>query len=473
MNGELLRLIDAIHRDKDIDREVIFQGIESALTTAAKKRLGTDEILVEIDRENGSIIAHGAAGDLSPAVLGRIAAQTAKQVILQKIREAERDVIYSDYETKKHDLVTGSIARFEGPNVIVQLGKTEGILPKREQVPDEIYNVGDRLRCYVLDVKKVGQRVRLILSRAHPDFIRRLFELEVPELAEHIIEIKALVRESGYRTKIAVASIDQRVDCVGACVGVRGSRIRTIIDELNGEKIDIIRWSESAEVLLMHALKPAHINQIVLDEVVGKARVIVEEDQLSLAIGRRGQNVRLASRLTGWEIDILSPDEYVERQKLALQSFELLPSVTATDAEVLLQGGYLSLREIGENGPEALSEVEGFDMERAEEIVGHLDQTDLTPEDEAIKAIGRGGPKPPPASETPAAEGDGGADAPAEDEPAGDEAGSTDTEGGEAPADGDADASAEAAETPAEDTDDAAPAEGETATEEETEATAG
>ncbi|MHC5020403.1 MAG: transcription termination factor NusA [Planctomycetota bacterium] len=457
MNGELLRLIDAIHRDKDIDREVIFQGIESALTTAAKKRLGTDEILVEIDRDSGSIIAHGAAGDLEPGVLGRIAAQTAKQVILQKIREAERDVIYSDYETKKHDLVTGTIARFEGPNVIIQLGKTEGILPKREQVPDEIYNVGDRLRCYVLDVKKVGQRVRIILSRAHPDFIRRLFELEVPELAEHIIEIKALVRESGYRTKIAVASIDQRVDCVGACVGVRGSRIRTIIDELNGEKIDIIRWSESAEVLLMHALKPAHINQIVLDEVVGKARVIVEEDQLSLAIGRRGQNVRLASRLTGWEIDILSPDEYVERQKLALQSFERLPSVTPEEAEVLLQGGYLSLREIGENGPEALAEIEGFDQERAEEIVGHLDQTDLTPEDDAIKAIGRGGPKPPPAPE-PSAEG----------EPAGDDAGSTDTEGG--------DDAAEAAEA----TDDDAPAEDapapvadEGAAEAETEATAG
>ena len=389
--GELLRLVDAIHRDKDIEREVIFLGIEAALTTAAKKRLGNDEVLVEIDRDTGEIIPHGAGHEnLDPNTLGRIAAQTAKQVILQKIREAERDVIYTDYETKKHDLVTGTIARFDGPNVIIQLGRTEGILPKREQVNDEIYNVGDRLRCYVLDVRKVGQRVRIILSRAHPDFIRRLFELEVPELAEHIIEIKALVREAGYRTKIAVASIDQRVDCVGACVGVRGSRIRTIIDELGGEKIDIIRWSDSSEVLLMHALKPAHINQIQLDEVVGKARVIVEEDQLSLAIGRRGQNVRLASRLTGWEIDILSPDEYVSRQKLALRNFESLPGVTPGEAEQLLQGGYLSLQEMLDNGPEALSEIEGFDDERAEALVTQLEQADLTPEDDAIKAIGRG-----------------------------------------------------------------------------------
>jgi len=320
----------------------------------------------------------------------RIAAQTAKQVILQKIREAERDVIYTDFEGKKHDVVAGSVLRYDGPNVIVGLGKSEGILPKREQVPDEVYNIGDRIRTYVLDVRKVGQRVRIILSRAHPDFIRRLFELEVPELAERIIEIKGLVREAGYRTKIAVVSVDQRVDCVGACVGVRGSRIRTIIEELGGEKIDIIRWSDSPEVLLMHALKPAAINQIQLDQIVGKARVIVEEDQLSLAIGRRGQNVRLASRLSGWEIDILSPDEYVERQKLALRNFEQTLSLSPTDAEKILKSGYLSLTEMLDAGPEALEEVEGFSGERAAEIMRVLESADLMAEADAIKAIGRG-----------------------------------------------------------------------------------
>ncbi|MCI0340635.1 MAG: transcription termination factor NusA, partial [Planctomycetales bacterium] len=390
MNGELLRLIDAIHRDKDIDRELIFQGLESALTMAARKRLGTNEaVVIEIDRDTGDILAQGEARDIDLGFLGRIAAQTAKQVILQKIREAERDVIYAEYEGKKHDLAAGTVSRFEGPNVLVNLGKTEGILPRREQVPDEIYNVGDRVRCYVLDVKKVGQRVKIILSRAHPDFIRRLFELEVPEVAEKIIEIKGLVREAGYRTKIAVASIDSRVDCVGACVGVRGSRIRTVIEELGGEKIDIIRWSDSSEVLLMHALKPATINQIVLDERVGKARVIVEEDQLSLAIGRRGQNVRLASRLSGWEIDIMSPDEYVERQKLALKNFEEVLELSPGMAELLLKAGYMTLREIAQAGPEALEEVEGF-ADKATGIVAELEETDLAFEDEAIRAIGRG-----------------------------------------------------------------------------------
>ena len=318
--SDILRLVDALHRDKGVDKALIFGGIEAALLSAAKKKLGSNtNIVIEISRETGDITALDGESPIEDlAELGRIAALTAKQVMYQKFREAERDVVYDDFIRRVGTLISGTVQRFDKPNVIVGLGgNAEGIIPWREQVPGESYNPGERIKCLVLEVKKVGQRVRIVLSRAHPDLLRHLFELEVPEIQERIIEIKALARDPGHRAKVGVQSIDHKVDCVGACVGIRGSRIKNIVDELNGEKIDIVRWNENQEVFIMNSMKPALVNAIELDfdSEPKQAKVFVEEDQLSLAIGRRGQNVRLASRLTGWAIDLVTgtPDAYEER----------------------------------------------------------------------------------------------------------------------------------------------------------------
>jgi N utilization substance protein A len=335
--ADILRIVDALHREKSIDKELIFQGIESALLSAAKKKLGANQnIVIEINRDTGDITALDGERPIDNlGDLGRIAALTAKQVMIQKIREAERDVVYDEYIKKVGTLVNGTIQRYERPNVIVNLGKSEGIIPWREQVPGETYNTGERIKCLILEVKKVGQRVRIILSRAHPDILRHLFELEVPEIQERIIEIKALARDPGHRAKVAVQSIDHKVDCVGACVGIRGSRIKNIVDELNGEKIDIVRWNESQEVYIMNAMKPAIVNAIELDFEQKHAKVFVEEDQLSLAIGRRGQNVRLASRLTGWAIDLVTgtPDAYEERFQVEYDASRDRPQVAPSAAE--------------------------------------------------------------------------------------------------------------------------------------------
>jgi len=310
MNGELLRLVDAIHRDKDIDKEILFDSLEQALLTAAKRKYGSVENLrVRIDRETGEVRAYEGDEKILPIDLGRIAAQTAKQVIIQRLREAEADVVFDEFERYRHMLVNGQVQRIEGGTIVVNLGKTEGYLPRHEQVRGETYRVGDRIRAYVVEVKKTPQKVKIILSRSHPDMIGRLFELEVPEVAEGLIVIRKLVREAGYKTKVAVESLDQKVDEIGACVGVRGTRIRNIIDEIGGEKIDIIRWNDSLEVLLMNALKPADVDSITLFPEEKRALVIVDEDQLSLAIGRKGQNVRLASKLVGWDIDIMTAEE--------------------------------------------------------------------------------------------------------------------------------------------------------------------
>ena len=303
---ELVRIIDSIARDKDIDREILFESLEVAMIAAARKKYDEAEFLdVNIGRESGEIIGVRDGITIDTRYLGRIAAQTAKQVMIQKIREAEQDRTFDEFAERVGQLVTGIVQRFEGENVIADLSKAEAILPRHERVRTETCHVGDRIRVVVTDVKKVGHRVRIVLSRTHPDLIRRLFELEIPEIADHIIEIKALAREPGHRTKLAVVSYDSKVDCVGACVGIRGSRIRNIIDELNGEKIDIIRWNESPEILIMNALKPAEIQSITLDDDTHEAIVSVAEDQLSLAIGKRGQNVRLAARLTGWDVNIV------------------------------------------------------------------------------------------------------------------------------------------------------------------------
>jgi len=315
MNGELLRLIDALHREKDINKEILFEAIEGAIGSAIHKRHDPEgELVVKVDRLSGQIEIFLDDEPKAYPDMGRIQAQTAKQVIIQKIREAERDVVYAEYETKVGSIINGNVQRIEGGNVIVNLGRAEGFLPKHEKIRGENYQPGDRIKALIYEVRKVGQKVKIMLTRASPKLVIKLFELEVPEIGEKIIEVKRIAREPGYRTKIAVSSYDMRVDCIGACVGIRGSRIKSITDELNDEKIDIIRWNESAEVLIINSLKPAQISSMILDEKNKIATVLVPDDMLSLAIGRKGQNVRLATKLTGWDIKIQASTEEMEQK---------------------------------------------------------------------------------------------------------------------------------------------------------------
>lgn len=306
-HAEILRYIDSIARDKGVDKEALIAGIEQAMSHALAKKYGVDDVEIMLDRETGEFVCNY---EVSMEEQGRIFAMSVKQAIISVVRTAERDVIYDEYEQKLGEIVNGTIQRFEGDTVIVNLARNlEGILPRSEKVRSENYNVGDRIRALVFEVKKVGPRVKVILSRTHRDLVRALFELEVPEIADGTIMIRRIEREPGYRTKLAVDSADDKVDCVGACVGVRGNRIKSIIDELNGERIDIIRWNNEPVALIANALKPAEVGDITLDPAAKKALVIVGEDQQSLAIGRKGQNVRLASKLTGWDIDIMTRAE--------------------------------------------------------------------------------------------------------------------------------------------------------------------
>ncbi|AQT67667.1 Transcription termination/antitermination protein NusA [Anaerohalosphaera lusitana] len=373
MSQELIRIVENIARDKNIDKESIFADLEAALVSAARKAFSTSEeteIEVFIDRDNGNITAYKDGEKLDVKRFGRIAAQTAKQVMIQKLKADERESIFAEYVKRKGEAVNGSIARFEGGTMVIDLSnRVEAIMPKSEQIGGETHHVGERLRCMILDVREVSSQVRIILSRTHPDFIKRLFELEVPEVTEGIIEIKALAREAGYRTKIAVESHDDKVDAVGACVGVRGSRIRNIVDELSGEKIDIVRWSDSSQTLIANALKPAEVSEIAICFELGRATVVVTEDQLSLAIGKHGQNVRLAARLTSWDIDILTPEEYnagVERLAECVTSIE---GVDDSFVDQLLALGIISVLDLEEVGSEPLIEELGVDEDTAVKAV--------------------------------------------------------------------------------------------------------
>ena len=371
MSVDLVRIVDSIHRDKNISKDILFEGIQSALTTAARKHYpDAGEIDVRIDPDSGAIEATKDGVKMDPAELGRIAAQTAKQVIIQKIREAERDSLFDEFEDQRGDLVTGTVQRFEGGAVIVNLGKTDAILPRSEQIPGESYHPNERIRAIILDVRKVGQRVKIILSRTHSDFVRRLFELEIPEIADQIIAIRALAREAGYRSKVAVTSIDAKVDAVGACVGVRGTRIKNIVDELGGERIDIVRWNESLQVLIPNALQPAEIDEVMLCHLLGRAIVLVRDDQLSLAIGRRGQNVRLASKLVGWDIEIMTAEELDEVIEKAVKAFEKIEVVDTELAERLVEQGILSYDDLSVMEiADLVNTIEGLTEEQAVEIV--------------------------------------------------------------------------------------------------------
>mgnify|MGYP006304005019 FL=1 len=301
-----LEVVDAIHKEKGIDKELIFQSIEGALKLAAQK-IHKEVTEVSINRETGqSFVTTKDGKRLTPEELGRVGAQIGKHIIMQKIREATNDAIYKKYCKKKYSIISGYIKHQEKDFVILDLDEIEGKLPANEQVKSEQYQIGEYIRAYLLDVKKINSKVKAIVSRKHPIFVKKLLELEIPEIAYNTIKIKSIVREAGYRTKIAVFSLDEKVDCIGACIGIKGSRIQNITNELRGEKIDIIRWNSSPKLMIKNALSPAKVSYIILDEKNRKAQVFVNPSQQPLAIGKDGQNVRLASKLCRYEIDIMA-----------------------------------------------------------------------------------------------------------------------------------------------------------------------
>ena len=343
MNKEFIEAIEALEKEKDISKDILIEAIESALVSAYKKNYGTSQnVRVNIDREEGDIdvfmrkdVVEEVEDDMveisledaleidpryevgdvveyqvTPRDFGRIAAQTAKQVVVQRIREAERGMIFDDYITRQGEIITGTVQRISNETLFINMGKAEGILAATERVPGEKYEINDRIKVYIMDVKKTTKGPQVFLSRSHPGLVKRLFELEVPEIEEGIVEIKSIAREAGSRTKIAVYTEDENVDPVGACVGTRGSRVQNIVDELFGEKIDIITWSDDPEELISNVLSPAKVEKVIIDEEEKAATVIVPDYQLSLALGKEGQNVRLAAKLCGWKIDIKSHTQY-------------------------------------------------------------------------------------------------------------------------------------------------------------------
>ena len=376
MTSETLRLLDSIARDRNIDREHLIRDLELAMMSAARKHfdsLDTEEFGCEMDRLSGALsiwrnLPDGGREMIPIEKLGRIPAQTAKQVMIQKFREDERNSLIEEFAKRQGEIVAGTIVRQEGPALIVQVDRAEAFMPKSEQIPGEMFKPGDRIRCLVLEVREAGSQVKIILSRANADFIRRLFEAEVPEVAERVIEIKALAREAGQRCKVAVASVDSKVDAKGACIGVRGSRIRNIVDEVNGEKIDIVLWNESSKVLISNAVRPAAVEEVSLCFELGRATIIVRDDQLSLAIGKRGQNVRLAARLTGWDIDILTPAEFAKGLEILGETLRPIEGVTDEMLDKIGALGMISVFDIEEIGSQLLVEELGVSDELAESI---------------------------------------------------------------------------------------------------------
>jgi N utilization substance protein A len=405
MNSDLLAVLDYMEREKGIKREVLLDAVSSALLTAAKKSVGpARDLRVTIDPKSGEITAlanlfvvadvrnihdeihlsrarkikaDANPGDVlevvvTPEGFGRIAAQTARQAILQRIRQAEKEMIYDEFKDRAGEIVGGTVRRFERSDVIVDLGKFEAVMPARERVATEDYNIGDRIRAYVVAVENSSRGPEIIISRSHPNFVRRLFEVEVSEIADRTVEIKAIAREAGYRTKIAVWSSDEKVDPVGACVGMRGSRVKNIVRELNQEKVDIIRWSQDPREFVMEALKPAKIKSLSLDASRHAINITVEEDQLSLAIGRRGQNARLTARLTGWEINIAKDESATQafEQKIAQAITTLAKALNIDEvtARSLARAGVNSIEGLLEVDPEDIAGILEVDVERAREI---------------------------------------------------------------------------------------------------------
>ena len=402
---ELLQVAEAVAREKQIDKDVVVAAMEEAIQKAARSRYGAEhKIIAEIDRQTGETrlfrafdvveevedeatemtLADARHSDpeveiggeirepLPPIDFGRIAAQTAKQVIMQKVRDAERERQFEEYQDKVGQVINGVVKRVEYGNVIVDLGRAEAIVRREQVIPREQFKTGDRIRAYIYDVRRETRGPQIFLSHTRPEFMGKLFEQEVPEIYDGVIEIKAVARDPGSRAKIAVQSHDSGVDPVGACVGMRGSRVQAVVGELQGEKVDIIQWSPVPATFIVSALAPADVVKVVMDEDDRRIEVVVPDDQLSLAIGRRGQNVRLASQLTGWEIDILTEDEESQRRQDEFrQRSELFTNaldVEETIAQLLVAEGFTSLEEVAYVELDELSSIEGFDEEIGEEL---------------------------------------------------------------------------------------------------------
>ena len=402
---ELLQIADAVAREKSIDRRIVITAMEDAIAKAARSRYGSEtEVHAEIDPKTGELRLarhmlvvelvenpsnqisledarkrHPAAqlGDtiadtLPPLEYGRIAAQSAKQVIVQKVREAERDRQYEEYKDRISDIVNGIVKRVEYGNVVVDLGRGEAIVRRDEMLPRETMRNGDRIRAFIYDVRREARGPQIFLSRTHPQFMAKLFAQEVPEIYDGIVEVKAVARDPGSRAKIAVISRDSSVDPVGACVGMRGSRVQAVVNELQGEKIDIIPWSQDIATFVVNALAPAEVAKVVLDEDRERIEVVVPDQQLSLAIGRRGQNVRLASQLTGWDIDILTEQEESERRQAEFEKrtkvFMDALNVDEVVGQLLASEGFTSVEELAYVDPKELAGIEGFDEDTASEL---------------------------------------------------------------------------------------------------------
>ena len=363
MSQDLLASLEYIEKEKGISKEALLDALRHALISACRKGSPEkgDAFDVQIDPKTFRITMTLDGKEIRDPRFGRIAAQTAKQVIIQKIREAERESIFEEYSHKQGDIVSGSVHRIESKAIIVDFGKTEGILPAREQSPLDSFRQGNVVRAYVMEVKKTSKGPEVILSRTHPDLVTQFFEMEVPEIHDGLVKVKAVAREAGSRTKIAVTSTDEKIDCVGSCVGVRGQRVKSIVRELGGEKIDIIRYSEDIETYIKNAMAPAELKKITLNPDRQSAEILVEDDQLSLAIGKKGQNVRLASKLIGWELDVRSAT-----QKIPLS---LLDGVGEKTEQILKEAGIQGLRELLRKTVEELSEIPGIGLKTAEKIL--------------------------------------------------------------------------------------------------------
>src|SRR5512136_249729 len=400
MPSNLNFVIDQVGKDKGIDRKVIIEALEQAVLTASRKKYGHQgEIEVHYNEEVGEVelfqfkqvveevtdpsteISLAEARELDSEAqigdslgvklntdFGRIGAQTAKQVIIQKVRDAERENVYNEFKDRKGDLVSGTVQRMEKGNVYINIGRGEAVLFSKEQIPGEVYRQGERLRAYILEIQKNSKGPQIFLSRTHPGFLTKLFEMEVPEISEGVIKIISAAREPGERAKISVYSSNRDVDPVGACVGMRGSRVQSVVQELRGERIDIIPWSQDTAKYVCNALAPAKISRVFIDEGSRHMEVIVADDQLSLAIGKKGQNVRLASKLTGWKIDIKSESKMEKISGEILDSLKALPYVGDVTARVLYNEGFRSLKEIAEVDPEELAKVLEVEKEKAIEI---------------------------------------------------------------------------------------------------------
>jgi N utilization substance protein A len=402
MISDLARLVDTVHREKNIPRDILIEVLESAMIAAGRRRFGMErdleaqfnedlgevelfefrtvvgdvgndetEISIDLARIADPECELGDSLGIKVGVedLGRIAAQTAKQVIIQKIRDAEREMTFNEFKDRKGELITGIVRRFEKGNIIVDLGRAEAILPKREQVQTETYRQGDRIQAYVLDITRASRSPQVVLSRTHPGLLMKLFELEVPEIYEGIVRIEACAREPGHRAKIAVSSMDRDVDPVGACVGLKGSRVQAVVQELRGEAIDIIPFHPDPARFIVHAISPANVTRVFIDEHTHSMELIVPDDQLSKAIGRRGQNVRLAAQLTGWRIDIFSVSRHTEVTESARGELERIADLEEESIDLLIRHGYRSAQELYDAEAYEVGGLLDIEDEDAEKII--------------------------------------------------------------------------------------------------------